>query len=1140
LAGYEELASIPHKSGASGLNASPYAQQYQRINDADSTRLRKLASKFGVTLNSLIHTIWGVLLSRYCGNKDVVFGTVSMGRPHEIKDVEKMVGLFINTLPLRIRFDNETLFSELSRFVQSDLVMQESKSYVSLADIQREHPLSGLLFDHILIFNYPLGNDSDKDNYNDGILEKLNFSISNLSSRERTNYGLNVTVSAAQEIVFKFSYDTSMYDEVFIQAIGKHIQYIVEQVLEREAIKLGEIKIVTDYERKGIVSTLRGYDDTSIIKETFLSQIERNVIDHPHQTAIVYNGRVITYQELNGKANALAKELIALGTKPGSLVAVVINRSLELPVSLLAVLKSGAAFIPIDSHWPLNRIKEILENVSENIAIVNDAALGRQLEHKNVLHVDFDKLSIETVNPSVQVELTDPIYCIFTSGSTGKPKGVINKHIGIINRFLYMDKRYKPVDTDVVLLTSNHTFDSAVWQLFWPLKNGIKVIIPGDSQLLDLEEIIQLIDKYQVTISDFVPSVFNVLVQWMEERPDYRAKLESLRQLLIGGEAMNAKHIYQFKSYFKNISITNTYGPTEASIGTIFFEVPTEYTEPIPIGRPIDNVHVLLLDRDGDLVPKGVAGEIYLGGLCTGQGYLNDLEKTNQVFVYAPVKEYSNEVFYRTGDRARLLPNGDIEFIGRIDNQLKVRGVRIELGEIESKILLHPDVHEVVVLHEVSGLKTELEAFVVGKEDFDVRALREFLLQYLPEVMIPSKFSLIEKIPISTNGKVDRRALRLLSSKIVDEQKNQTEGTELEMKIAAVWKEVLSINSAGLDDHFFELGGNSIDILRLHSKLKKEINFTESLVRLIQYPTIRSLANFLLKGLVENTTPDAQVKSRNKRKNDHRQRRKKVHEIQHEQYEIHGSNYVERIKNRTKYLSLDVEDEAIQKIMHQLKFNNNSVLIDAGCGTGDRLRTLLDKVPSILNDFPVRYGIDFSSTMIEQAGHKTIGENQLYDELLLDDLTSMSNSLQGDLVLCLWCIINECLDKYPLVLKNLSAMVKPGGYLIFDITTIKASEGYSKFDSVTRALHPEYDADSNDTLYLIKREDATLFYLKLFSKEEINQFEKILEMELCTLSGYGHLNSQLDQLPIDAKTNKNIDFAKEYSGLVLCFRKPLH
>src|SRR5579872_5071184 len=310
------------------------------------------------------------------------------------------------------------------------------------------------------------------------------------------------------------------------------------------------------------------------------------------------------------------------GIGQGSLVPVVLKRSALLPISLLAILKTGCGFVAIDPYWPVSRIREVLQELQATLVLAGDPSTADALREFSPFLIHPEELAADEENTGIRVGPEDPFYCIFTSGSTGKPKGAINKQAGIANRFFYMNKRYRPHSGDTILLTSNHSFDAAVWQLLWPLTNGNRLVIPENSSYLDLERIIALIEEYRVTITDFVPSVFHLLVQWLEERPDYRLKLTSLRQLLIGGEAMNATHVQQFRSYLENVSITNTYGPAEASIGTIFYEVQGNEELTVPIGRAIDHVGTLLLDASGRMVPRGVMGELHLGGICTGAGYL--------------------------------------------------------------------------------------------------------------------------------------------------------------------------------------------------------------------------------------------------------------------------------------------------------------------------------------------------------------------------------------------------------------------------------------------------------------------------------------------------------------------------------------
>jgi len=594
--------------------------------------------------------------------------------------------------------------------------------------------------------------------------------------------------------------------------------------------------------------TTREYPLDKCIHQLFEEQVERT----PEHIAVLFGNRKLTYREVNQKANQLAHLLKDQGVKKGKYVPVLMERSLELLLSHLAIMKAGAAFVPIDPKWPVTRIREIFNQLNTEIFLVNSSqADWEDLSNWSRVVVNELELTEFKSNLNLSTSCTEPIYVIFTSGSTGKPKGAINQHRGITNRFLNMNDRYGCQENDVILCTSNHVFDSSVWQLFWPLINGnCTAIVPPDFSF-ELHKIIELIEKFKVTITDFVPSVLNLLVVLLERNPQLRHQLHSLRQLIIGGEAMNVKAIYQFKSYFPNVGITNAYGPTETSIGVIFYEVPSVctasmFTAEIPIGRPLFNVHALILDRHLNLVPIGVPGELYIGGVCVGLGYLNEEAKTRCVFIPNPFSEINSDRLYQTGDLVRYLPDGNIEFLDRIDRQVKIRGIRIELGEVEATLAQHPDLREaVVIVKEDTPGDKRLFAYVVANESQPTIAqLRSFIKSKLPDYMVPSAFVVLEAIPLTPNGKIDRRALPS------PDFSTQAAGriapcTNTELQLVQIWSEVLNIPAVGVRDNFFDLGGHSLLAVRLMARIEQQLGTHLALATLFTEPTIEHQASLL-------------------------------------------------------------------------------------------------------------------------------------------------------------------------------------------------------------------------------------------------------------------------------------------------------
>ena len=484
----------------------------------------------------------------------------------------------------------------------------------------------------------------------------------------------------------------------------EHFLTLLEEVGKDPERRISGLELLTEAERHRLLlewsDTHREYPDVCIHR-LFEEQAQRT----PDAVAVVFEDEQLTYRELNESANELASRLAERGIGKGSYVPVLMERSIELVVSLLSVMKSGAAFVPLDPRWPTERLKWILDDLNSTVILLNKESSSREgtLDQPSLL-VDTQTTNASIPNPDIEVVPGEPIYVIYTSGSTGKPKGAINAHRGITNRLLWMNEFFGRESAAVALQTTHHVFDSAVWQLFWPLINGGKTIVPSPFVEMTADHLTALIDKHGVTITDFVPSVLDVVVPQLLDSTDLHRRLRSLRSVVVGGEEITPSTTYAFLEHFPGVRLANLYGRTEASIGCICHEVSGNESAKIPIGKPIANAHALVLDQGMNLVPAGVVGELYISGTCLGLGYLNDQTKTRLAFVDNPFAEIDYDKLYKTGDLARYSRDGEIEFLGRLDHQVKINGIRIELGEIEASLRQHQALgHGVVGAQEIAA-----------------------------------------------------------------------------------------------------------------------------------------------------------------------------------------------------------------------------------------------------------------------------------------------------------------------------------------------------------------------------------------------------------------------------------------------------
>src|SRR5215831_12687914 len=563
-------------------------------------------------------------------------------------------------------------------------------------------------------------------------------------------------------VTLRLIYDGHRFDESCMERFNAQIAVTLASLCTDPTRQIKSVQILPEAEQRRLLLDFCPGDTAPRPEKTVIDLLEEQAAKTPGLRAYICDDEIFTYEQVNGKANSLARELHECGVVKGDIIPLLLEQSLDLIVSALALMKLGAVFVPLDLKWPAARIDRLVTELAPRVILKDgDVALDAKITAP-VRSVDWFALPASPIGPRNAVAPDDPIYGYYTSGSTGLPKCAINVHRGIVNRFLYMTKRYRATGDEIILQNSKHVFDAWVWQVFWPLTNGATVILPRSTKVFDLLSRIELVHKYKATMTDFVPSVFGVLVDYLTNvNPEARRKLETLRHILIGGEELNPVATQAFKTMLPQVGLTNTYGPTETSIGTIFFEIGSERYSSIPIGRPIDNVNALILDEHLNLMPTGAIGDLYLSGTCMGLGYLGDAEKTRSVFLPNPYPEVPGRIMYRTGDLAYYLPNRDIQFVGRRDQQVKVRGIRIELGEIESVLLEHPEVKQakVVLDKRVTG-REELVGYVVGRRGrVDVAALRSHLAARVPDYMVPVRFGVLEAMPLDHNGKVDRKRL---------------------------------------------------------------------------------------------------------------------------------------------------------------------------------------------------------------------------------------------------------------------------------------------------------------------------------------------------------------------------------------------
>lgn len=586
----------------------------------------------------------------------------------------------------------------------------------------------------------------------------------------------------------------------------------------------------------------------------------------PDRIALRYRDASLTYQALDRKANALAARLIERGVGRGTLVPVFVTDGLAFPIALVSVLKAGAAFVPLDPSWPGSRLRRILEELDPAVALVtSDGARVLAAFDMRVptVTVDTDEAGLRERPELARLPgSSDLIYGYYTSGSTGRPKCALNHHRGLVNRLAAMSRWFGDGATHVALLNSRSTFDSAMWQVWWPLTTGGQVVLPHRDGILDLARTVHTISRYGVTITDFVPSVLAALVGLLEAKPQLRESLGCLRRLLIGGEAASPAVVRRFTALLPQVAVTNTYGPTECSIGSVFHDIGAADADVIPLGRPIDNTAVIVLDEEGWPVPRGEVGEIHLAGECLGAGYLADEERTRSTFIANPYPGVPGKQLYRTGDLGWLDERDLLHFVGRRDHQVKIGGVRVELGDVAAAFAGHADVGAVEVAVLGPDHHRTMVACVTPRTSatrLDVAELRRHAGERLPAELVPHRVVVLESLPVNENGKADRAALvRILEAQnggvdVTSGGPGQPPQTREETLVAAAWAEVLGLTGVPVDRSFQECGGTSLAAFQvatlLGSRLAREVRPADVVVT----QTVREQAALLVTGVAVRT-----------------------------------------------------------------------------------------------------------------------------------------------------------------------------------------------------------------------------------------------------------------------------------------------
>jgi len=821
------------------------------------TKLRSVAQAYGLSMNTFLEAAWALVLHRYSGEEDLVYGTTRSCRRGSLPGAERMIGLLINTIPVRVQVREDARVADWLQGVRRLHRTLREHIHAPLYKIHEWSEISGAhpLFESLVVFEkYSL--QSHLRAKGGAWLER------EFTYLGRTNYPLSILGYDGEEMQLRIEYDKDRFADDTVQRMIGHIQTVLSHIPECLDRPVSDVPILTEAERHQLLvewnDTTAAYPQDVCLHELFEAQAGRT----PDAVAVVFEGSSLTYRELDCRANQLARRLRALGVGPEVLVGLYMERSLEMVVGILGILKAGGAYVPLDPIYPKERISFILEDMEATI-IVTDSKMAMALPPSSATIIAIDTLEAD---PGMESEASrerlwsgarpeNLAYVIYTSGSTGKPKGVLISHRNVVRLFRATDAWFCFGQSDVWTMFHSYAFDFSVWELWGALLYGGRLVIVPFEVSRSPQAFYELLSREGVTVLNQTPSAFKQLLQVKEESSCEKGL--SLRLVIFGGEALDLQSLKPWVDRHGDTrpQLVNMYGITETTVHVTYRPITMDdiaQARGSVIGVPIPDLQVYVLDRRLEPVPVGVPGELYVGGAGVGRGYLNRPELTAERFIPDPFSKIPGRRLYKSGDLARYLPGRDLEYLGRIDFQVQVRGFRVELGEIEAALAEHPSVAHVVVLarEDIPG-ELRLVAYIVPQDGPPptVDVLANHVRTKLPEYMVPNAFVMMERFPLTPNGKIDRRALPPpptsrpeLESTYVPPQ------TQIEKTIAAIWQEVLDVEQVGVDDNFFDLGGHSLRMAKVHARLCEALNTPLSMLELFRYPTIRSLALYLGRG----------------------------------------------------------------------------------------------------------------------------------------------------------------------------------------------------------------------------------------------------------------------------------------------------
>ena len=834
-----ELPTDHPRSNLHAYRAYRGATKMLRLSRELTKQINDLCRRHEATPFMTLLAAFEVLLHRYTGEEDIVVGSPIAGRC--LAETEPLIGLFINVLALRVNASGDPTFQELLNRVKDTALGAYAHQDFPFETLVKElQPDRALTHNPIFQVMFVLQNEPLPP-LEFGGLKTSHVQVDNVT----TNLDLTLDITERdQQFFIKFECNADLFEEETVARMMRHFETMLSAIVKDPSLRLSEIALLTEAERQQLLvdwtNTQTEYPAEKTIAELFAAQVTAS----PEATAVVSEEGTLTYRELNARSNQIAHFLRARGVTNETRVGLCLERSPELIVALLGILKAGGAYVPLDPEYPTAHLRMMIEDADVPL-LLTQRSLAANLPSNSAKLICLDELAPEIAqqpaNDLAGNTTGDSLaYVIFTSGSTGRPKGVAVTQRNVVR--LVKNTNYTSFSSDEVFLQyAPISFDASTFEIWGSLLNGARLALmpAGNASLKELGDALK---RHQVTTLWLTAGLFHLMV-------DNRVEdLRGLRQLLAGGDILSVPHVRKVLTELKNVRLINGYGPTENTTFTCCHRITEESINgSVPIGCPISNTYVRVLDRHMKPVPVGVPGELYIGGDGLAREYLNRPELTSEKFVADPFSLTAGARLYKSGDLVRYRPNGEIEFIGRVDNQVKVRGFRIELGEIEATLAQHPSVRDAVVVARKDSGDKHLAAYVTlrGTPDIDDDELRHFISQQLPQHMVPSTFVVLEQMPLSPTGKIDRAALPANGFKSKTARELTAPADALELRLLKIWEKVLEVKSISVNDNFFDLGGHSLLAVHLFALIEKAFGRNLPLATLFQAPTVKQLARVL-------------------------------------------------------------------------------------------------------------------------------------------------------------------------------------------------------------------------------------------------------------------------------------------------------